>query len=122
MHGDSRKGAETARHCVMSAHEIGVSSPASCLSLPLLLSHWSDLNLLRVTDDDRNNSCSVFPPADRRGATHVSTCVCSKPTQRRAREETVIRVIRMQATPRDIPSTENDACIATRSMELASSQ
>lgn len=55
------------------------------------------------------NPYSVFPPAGRRGTTHVSTCVCSKPTQRRAREEAVIRVIRMQAMPRDIPSTENDA-------------
>jgi len=56
-----------------------------------LILTWSDLNLLRVTDDDRNNPCSVFPPAGRpagarRGATHVSTCVCSKTMCERERE------------------------------------
>lgn len=49
-------------------------------SLPLLFSFTAvrTLSPLRVTDDDRNNSCPIFSPAGaaRRGATHVSTCVC----------------------------------------------
>lgn len=42
-------------------------------SAPLVLP-WSDLNLLRVTDDDRNNPCSVFPPAGRPAGVARRTC------------------------------------------------
>lgn len=55
------------RHCIMSAHEIGVSFPALCVPSPSLLAHRCEdfKSAKSVTDDDGNNSCPIFPPARR---------------------------------------------------------
>jgi len=84
------------RHCIMSTQTKSESpfplSAPFASSSPLALAAARTLSPLRVTDDDGNNSCLVFP--------HVSTCVC-EPTQR-------VREVRLRNRhiPRDLHATE----------------
>lgn len=78
VHGDSRKGAETTALCHVCARNRSLLSCFVLLSSSAsLVLPWSDLNLLRVTDDDRNNPCSVFPPAGVARRTCPRACVVS---------------------------------------------
>lgn len=86
------------RHCIMSAQ----TKSESPFPLSASLIAARTLSPLRVTGDDGNNSCLVFP--------HMSTCVC-EPTQR-------VREVRLRNRhiSRDLHAIE---CVEGRRMTRA---